>query len=126
MVALEANRSDAVLHRKAFGVELPFFAVRLSSRIGDRGHAEVLNSGRALIGVMHDAAEKPEAGIGHADKIAARAAQETEGGKRAELARVRCQLKATDEFQRPELRFVAADMELRDRAGANFDLIERS
>src|SRR5262245_39539732 len=124
MVALEADRCDAVLHREAFRIDLPFFAVSPSSRIGNRGHAEVLNSGRALIGVAYNAAEKPEAGIGHADKIAARA-HEAEGGKRAETGRVRCQFKAADEFQRPELRFVATDMELSDRAGADLDMVER-
>ena len=68
-------------------------------------------------------AEEPEAGVGDADEVAARR-QEAERRQRAEIARRRGQFQPADEFERPELRLVAADLEIRDRPRGNLHALD--
>ena len=111
MIALEADRGDAVLDRQPFGVDLPFPVADLARAVEHLLHAEILDAGGLAVGVAGDRAEEPEAGVGDADEIRARR-QEAERRQRAEIARRRGHLQPADEFERPETRLVAADLEI--------------
>ena len=112
MIALEADGGDPVLDREPFGIDLPFPVADLAGAVDHRRHAEIPDPGRLSLAIAYDRPEEPEAGVGHADEVAARR-QEPKRGKRAEIARRRGQFQPADEFERPEMRFVAADLEIR-------------
>ena len=72
-VRLEADGGDAVLDVEPFGIDQPFLRDDRAVGVDHLLHAEIGHARRPPVAVMLDRAEEPEAGIGDADEIAARA-----------------------------------------------------
>ena len=85
MIALEADRGDAVPDVEPFGIDQPFLPDDLAVAVDHLLHAEAGDRGRPAVAIVLDRAVEPEAGVGDADEIAARH-REAERRKRAEIA----------------------------------------